>query len=408
MVSTIKRDVPDRRTPARLPILASFSLFLCLFGVLAQADSSETPSGGFRGVYFNPCLSETPNHPWLLHYAEHRSEVQAQLRGLVAETHMNLVSVFVLIAYSLKTPSEAPGAGQPVEAWANLDYLDQVAHFVDDCHDAGLQVALDLASNLWVPYSVDPKNQIGNSPHWPRPDESPWDEAATWYKGVIEYVESKTTHPESIAFWSMMGNHQWGGAEPVLWPDDSNPALIASVERLVKEVWPVFKAAGKRPKAAPFAFPIFSNNDYWMEKTPDERLAGFINLKQWIVDDLRLPPDYWPMSTYPMCDPAPDGEFYLKRIVEILGKDQASRIVSTDFKAIGIDFADSIIKTDGTPEAEKIAWHRKKCAEYGFAGWWIWSYQDTATEKTGIRDVAGVWKPELLEVIREQADNPRD
>lgn len=372
----------------------------CLSGASAFADTSPTPSAGFRGVYFNPNLGNTPNYPWLLRYAEHRPEVQAQLKGLVAETHMNLVSVFVLIAYSLKTPSEAPGAGLQVETWANLDYLDQVADFVDDCHDAGLQVALDLACNLWVPYSVDPKNQIGNSPYWPRPDESPWDEAATWYKGVIEYVEGKAVHPESIAYWSMMGNHQLGGAEPMLWPDDNNAALIASAERFVKEVWPVFRAAGKRPKAAPFAFPIFSNNDYWMKKSPDERLAGFINLKKWIVDDLKLPPDYWPMSTYPLCDPAPDGVYYLKRIVKILGKNQAARIISTDFKAIGIDFADSIIATKGKSSAELLKWHFQKCAEYGFSGWWIWSYQDTATEKTGLRDGKGLWKPELVEQIR--------
>ena len=373
---------------------------MCLSGAKVHAGEFGNPPQGFRGVYFNPHLSNKPHYPWLLRYAEHRSAVQVQLNDLVAETHANLVSVFVLIAYSLKTPSEAPSPEQPLEAWANLDYLDQVAHFVDDCHEVGLFVELDLASNLWVPHSVDPEHQIGNSGYWPKPDETPWDESAAWYKGVIEYIESKTAHPENIAFWAMMGNPQWGAAEPVLWPDDNNPAMIASVERLVKEVWPVFRAAGKRPKAAPFAFPIFSNNDYWMKKTPDERLAGFMNLKKWIVDDLALAPDYWPMSTYPMCDPAPDGVYYLKRIVEILGKDQASRIISTDFKAIGIDFADSIITTEGKSSAELLAWHFQKCAEYGFAGWWIWSYQDTAAEKTGIKDVAGLWKPALVERIR--------
>lgn len=400
MILTNQQDGSARCAPAKRTLLASAILLVCLLVMPAQAATSTSPPGGFRGVYFNPTLSDSPNYPWLLRYAEHRTEVQAQLKGLASETHMNFVSVFVLTAYSLKTPTEAPGAGLPVTSWANMDYLDQVANFVDDCHEAGLQVELDLACNLWVPYSVDPKNQIGNSAYWPRPDETPWDEAATWYKGVIEYVEAKVAHPDSIAFWSMMGNHQWGAAEPVLWPDDNNPALIASVERFVKEVWPVFRGAGTRPKAAPFAFPIFSNNDYWMKKSPGERLAGFINLKKWILDDLKLPPDYWPISTYPLCDPAPDGVYYLRRIVEILGKDQAARIVSTDFKAIGIDFADSLIQADGMSEADKVAWHLKKCAEYGFAGWWIWSYQDTATEKTGLRDEEGNWKPALVEAFR--------
>lgn len=25
-----------------------------------------------------------------------------------------------------------------------------------------------------------------------------------------------------------------------------------------------------------------------------------------------------------------------------------------------------------------------KCREYGFAGWWMWAYQDTPTSKTGL------------------------
>ena len=380
-------------------VLVVLVLSTCLASTRAFAEAPSIAPTGLRGVYFNPYLSSEPHYPWLLHYPKHRGEVQAQLKALATETQLNLVSVFVVIAYSLKTPAEAPVAGASMEAWANLDYLDNVAQFVDDCHDAGLSVELDLASNLWVPYSVDPAHQISNSGYWPKPDETPWDEAATWYTGVIEYIEGKAAHPEAIAFWSMMGNHQWGAAEPVLWPDDNNPAMIASAERMVKEVWPAFKAAGKRPKAAPFTFPIFSNNAYWMKKSPDERLAGVINLKQWMVDDLKLPPDYWPISTYPHCDPAPDGIGYLKRIVEILGKDQASRILSTDFKAIGIDFGDSIITTEGKRSAEMIAWHLQKCAAYGFTGWWIWSYQDTATEKTGLKDLHGAWKPELVDAM---------
>lgn len=372
--------------------------------VAAQPAVPARAPSGFRGMYFNPDFGNAPNYPWLLLYPRHRGEVQTQLKELVEETRANLVAVYVLIAYSLKTPSHAPEAGQPLAAWANLSYLDQVALFVDDCHDAGLSVELDLASNLWVPYSVDPKNQISNSGNWPRPDETPWDEAATWYTEVIEYIEGKVSHPENIALWAMTGNHHWGAAEPCLWPDDHNPAMVASAERLVKEVWPRFKASGTRPKAAPYVFPIFSNSTYWMEKSPEERLSGFTNLKKWIVDDLALPPDYWLMSTYPMCDPAPDGIYYLRRIVDILGRDQASHILSTDFKSIGIDFSDSIISTEEETPSALLAWHLRKCAEYGFAGWWIWSYQDSATEKTGIRDLGGAWKPAMVEVIQNSGN----
>ena len=135
--------------------------------------------------------------------------------------------------------------------------------------------------------------------------------------------------------WGMMGHYQLGTAEPDLWGNDLNPAILVYTEQFVKRVWPVFRSVGKRPKAAPYVFPIFSNCTYWMAKSPEQRLSGVSNLKKWIVDDLALPPDYWPMTTYPFCDPQPDGVFYLRRIVEILGKERASRILSTDFKGPG-------------------------------------------------------------------------
>ena len=64
------------------------------------------------------------------------------------------------------------------------------------------------------------------------------------------------------------------------------PALLACTERFVKAVWPAFRAAGKRPKAAPYTLPIFSSTPYWMAKPREERLRAFIQLKEWLLDDL--------------------------------------------------------------------------------------------------------------------------
>lgn len=293
--------------------------------------------------------------------------------------------------------------GQPLTEWANTVYLDGVAAFVDDCHEAGVSAELDLVSNMWIPYSVDPTHQIGNSEHWPMPDETPWNESAAWYRETIEYIEGHTNHPETIALWSMMGNYELGAAEPCLWDREDNPAIITSTEQFVKRVWPVFRAAGKRPKAPPFVFPIFSNNAYWMQKTPQARLSGFRNLKKWVIDDLSMPPDYWVMSTYPFCDPAPDGFSYLERIVEILGPENASKIISSDLKGPGHDdVRDCIISIEDRPGPEIFQWHFQKCAQYGFAGWWIWAYQDTPTSKSGIREVTGAWKADLVHVIKKQ------
>ncbi len=251
-------------------------------------------------------------YPWPVfdkYHGQYRSQLRAALADLVRDAHVNFISMFVPIPFTLAHPPLAPTADQPLTEWANLTYLDNLALFVDDCHDAGVSVELDLVDNRWIPYRVDSERHIGRPGNtvWPVADDTPWDESATWYREVIDYIESRTRHPESIAMWCMMGHYQHGTAEPCLWNTDSNPAILASTREFVKRVWPVFRAAGKRPKAAPILLPIFSNTAYWMPRTPEERLSAFSNLRQWIVDDLALPPDYWLMTSYPYCDPAPDG-----------------------------------------------------------------------------------------------------
>jgi hypothetical protein len=174
----------------------------------------------------------------------------------------------------------------------------------------------------------------------------------------------------------------------------------------VKHVWPIFRSAGKRPKAPPIMLPILSNTPFWMARSPKARLSAFANLKKWIVDDLAQPPDYWVMTTYPFCDPAPDGFFYLRAILEILGPENAGRIVSTDLKGPGHDqeLRDSIIiPPSGQSGADMLKWHFQKSAQYGFGGWWVWAYQDTPTATTGIRYLAGNWKRDLVQVIKQQA-----
>ncbi len=379
-------------------------LFFGTMGVSEADNAPAAPPPHFRGVYFNPLVKpDTPDFPWLLFYPQFRDQIRTSLHELVTATNVNLVDIFVCIAYSLKTPAQVPRTNQPMDEWVNPAYLENVAAFVDDCHDAGLSAELDLVSNMWVPYSVDPKNQIGDSGYWPKPDETPWDESAMWYRHMIIAVEARTKHPESIALWCMMGNYTLGSAEPCLWNREDNPAILSSTEKFVKEVWPVFRAAGKRPKAPPIMLPILADNAYWSKKTPMDRLSAFTNLKKWIVDDLALPPDYWVMTSYPFCDPAPDGVNYLRKIVEILGPENAARIISTDLKGPGHDdVRGSIISVGGHTGPDLLQWHFGKCKEYGFAGWWTWAYQDTPDAHSGIRDIHGAWKQELVESIKQQ------
>jgi hypothetical protein len=370
---------------------------------------------GFRGVLFNPNVqhAQMAGYPWPVfdpYDEKYRTQIRTALRELATEANINFIDLFIPIPFTLARPAQTPRPGQPITEWANTKYLDNVALFVGDCHEAGISIEFDLADNRWIPFSVDSKNHLGRpgSTCWPVAGDAPWDESATWYSQVIHYVESRAKHPESIAMWCMMGHYQLGTAEPDLWGNEGNPAISAYTEKFVKNVWPVFRSAGKRPKAAPIIIPLFTNQGpYWASRSPEFRLCAFRNLKKWLVDDLRLPPDYWIMTTYPYCDPAPDGFYYLRRIVEILGKENASRLISTDFKGPGHnkELHESIITDQKRPGREMLEWHFKKCAEYGMAGWWIYAYQDQEVfnQPMGIRRSDGKWKPDLLEVVRQQA-----
>jgi len=402
---------------SRLFTMIIVSTPIILAATLGQSAAAQAPgenvagadSAFLRGVYFNPLIEGSTNYPWLLSYPTYRRQITAALQDMVREATLNLAAIFLSMPNSLATPKQAPAPGQPLAEWANVTYLDNVALFIDDCHAAGVSVALDMANNMWIPYSVDagtrlvgvPDDPPGTDPWWPVADDTPWDESVTWYTEIIEYVEGKTNHPESIAWWCMGGNHALGGAETALWDNDGVPDMKVYNELFVKNVWPAFKTAGTRPKAAPYLLPIFSSTSYWMDRE-DARLSAFTNLKEWIVDDLGLPPDYWPVTLYPLCDPAPNGHFYLREIVDILGHENAHRIVPTDLGVLA-DHSGIILSTEGHTDAEQFGWLFEKFREYGFPAWWTWCYQDGPGESRGLRRENGTWKKELLDVISKQA-----
>lgn len=406
LLLTLLGSMPDDKQPATM----TFSMRPSL-AVAAEPPPAERapPASGWRGVFFNPQVAGTTNFPWLLHYDAHRAVVRQALAELRDEAGINLVDVQILIPHSLRIPARGNRVGERVEQWANAVFLDNIAQFVDDCHAARIGVELDLADNRWLPATVDPDGHIGKpgDAWWPQPDATPWDESAEWYAAVIRHVETRAAHPEAIAVWCMMGNYQSGGAEPVLWDNSAQPEIGQYTERFIKAVWPTFRSAGKRPKAAPLLLPIFAAHGYWETKTPADRLSGFTNLKRWIVDDLQQPPDYWVMSTYGHCDPAPDGVCYLSKIVEILGPSDAGRILSTDLKGAGHEdeLRGTILDRLVGAGPDFLRWHVAKCREYGFAGWWMWAYQDTSTSKSGLRCLDGGWKGELVHEIVNGRDD---
>ncbi|HRP55327.1 MAG TPA: hypothetical protein PLH26_04735 [Agriterribacter sp.] len=400
---------------------SSLIIFVFLLGSISCSAPQKTKSGtshsesaGLRGVFFNPHLAtiphpENPSAIFLRYDKAYRAEVKAALNDLAKDAGINFVSLFIPIPLTLKKAATAPPAAKPNTIltdddlrYYNTVFLDGIALFIEDCHEAGISVELDLADNRWVPYAINPaQRKVGHKgePYWPVADDTPWDESARWYSDVITYIEEKTKHPENIALWTITGNYLLGTAEPDLW----SPDVLKVTEQYVKYVWPIFVKAGKRPKGTPVLLPIYADDPYWNKKTSDERLAAFVNIKKWLVDDLELPPDYWVMTTYPFTDPASDGVKYIERIIDIIGRENVSRIISTDLKGPGHEDELSATMFDYSrySSAELLEWQLKTSKEYGFAGWWIWSYQGTPTDPTGIRKADGEWRTELVDVIRK-------
>jgi len=371
----------------------------------AEADrAAPVPPERLCGVHFNPVSPSPPGTGhWLLDYPRIRERVDGEVADLVRETGANFLDVMVLIPFTLRQKATAPkDTATDIAEWANLETLAGLVQFLDACHRLGVAVEIDLCTNLWVPYRVDTEHHIAQSEWWPKPDETPWTEAAVWYEQIIRWVEARVAAPESIALWTPMGNYQFGGAEPVTWYWPEQPEVMAFTERFVKEVWPRFRTAATRPVGSPIMLPILADTQYWRRQTAAKRLSSVQNLKRWLVDDLHRPPDYWVMSTYSHCDPASDGTRYLAEIVRILGPENARRILSTDFKGEGHATAPCIADKAGRSGVDILQWHFGKVSEYGFGGWWIWSYMDGDREPTGLRDRQGRWKPELVHAVRER------
>jgi len=87
----------------------------------------------------------------------------------------------------------------------------------------------------------------------------------------------------------------------------------------------------------------------------------------------------------------------------ILGPANANRVISTDFKGAGHSIAPCIVDKSRSSDAEVLQWHFDKISEYGFGGWWIWSYKDCEKEATGLRRLNGTWKEDLVRVVRKRS-----
>ena len=96
--------------------------------------------------------------------------------------------------------------------------------------------------------------------------------------------------------------------------------------------------------------------------------------------------------------------------MDILGPANAGRILSTDLKGEGHEeeTRSTILSREGRTGIDLLRWHMAKCRDYGFAGWWMWAYQDTTASKTGLRTLDGQWKGELVrEIAKSRNDSPQ-
>jgi hypothetical protein len=226
------------------------------------ARPNPTTDSRLRGFFFNPWINDqVRGEAWLKNYHQHREAVDRELRELVDKTGINFIDIQVLIPHTLAEPKTPPAdRAAAIDEWADMQFMENLVDFLDLCRTSSVQVEVDLANNMWVPFSVDTQNHIANSRWWPEPDDTPWTESVVWYTQIIEYVERHVHNPDAIALWCMFGNYQFGGAEPVLWTSTTKPLLNRYTERFVKNAWPKFCKAGKRPKGAPILLPILSDD----------------------------------------------------------------------------------------------------------------------------------------------------
>lgn len=87
----------------------------------------------------------------------------------------------------------------------------------------------------------------------------------------------------------------------------------------------------------------------------------------------------------------------------IIGPENANCIISTDFKGAGHNITPCIVDKSPLSDAQVLQWHFDKVSEYGFGGWWIWSYKDCEKETTGLRRLNGTWKKDLVRVVRKRS-----
>ncbi len=128
-----------------------------LAGLVGGSSGPPEPEPGqrFRGVFFNPNIRHAgmEGYPFPVfepYGTDYRDGLRAALHDLKKEAGVNLVCLFIPIPFTLARPPIGPKAGQPVEEWANVTYLKNVALFVDDCHDAGVSVEFDLVDSRWI------------------------------------------------------------------------------------------------------------------------------------------------------------------------------------------------------------------------------------------------------------------
>ena len=91
----------------------------------------------------------------------HKNEVNKELSDLVDKTGINFIDMQVLIPWTLKmegVPPSDPNAS--MTTWANMRTMNNLVDFLDYCYSKNVSVEVDLATNMWIPYTVDTNQHI--------------------------------------------------------------------------------------------------------------------------------------------------------------------------------------------------------------------------------------------------------
>lgn len=343
-----------------------------------------------RGVMFNPEAyngSANIGMAWEIWFSNPNSDIlrasiSREMDGLVENTHVNFLYIQVTPVLS----------GWP-KSNINPEFISSLSGFVNLAWTKGLRVGIALNTNCVISDTYARAAGIPSRTGFSSCSDSNVQEAQAWYTDIITVVESQLKDREAVAFWEMGGSYRFANAETDIWngaPELNDRTIngksYPGTLSFVRQVWPIFAKATKRPTA--FTFHHLPPNVIAPGSSTD-------NSALYNFQSMRLHPDpgYYIFTSAPTL-PLP----------EILSRVGAGKVILGDMKWQDIP-ANRLYNPDRTRSAQVVRQQLSWVDSNGLAGWWVWAYRDE-NGIPGLRGEDGSWTS-VVEVLTANTERRR-